>query len=1680
MIPPANIMAGLHRACESNINKLYVYYEYELANVHNRMLTPNFLHKKMAGHCYGLAKFLLGVIKHASDSLNYKLIYKLLEAEDFNLEDKDEPFSDYYRSYMDKDTYDVYINIKNETKSVGPLTKNSWGIKMEPNAVYTMLIYNPKITEIQSTLHAFIKAEQVENLPKGYPLPKGVKSFFDYGRLHNFDHYRLGKQQVKHFLMPDHSYYRENEASVTYHYTQMAYNSEIPTETRYILIVNGGEMDELHVNSKCTAAKMYVPLSATDVKAIKEEKKSSDSIIIEVEDEEQQADLDMAKLVSRTKADVTVKYADEVNKDDELLFLGEKIHFSFPKVPVIWHLFVFPQVKAEMLKRNPETPIKDVYVECFKRQATTKELVESILQSSPKTEHYKLTDYTQADYGRHLKRLTQNQITALSELSATLQEVKTHQEVADILKEAILSLTAQIQIANTLAGTTHRSLNHHLNYTLKYTDQKMKITSYNLRFSYPKEAEKTLFKLPGFKEAIQYLKDNKSENHNCRNHLSNECKCNFSKKYDHPLCRGTADYMSYNAWADAVTENDNLIDIGSKYHRLIPVMEDSGVTGKHFYLMRPNLFMYDEIYNNAHGDVFVGPPAPFETELLYTKVEKTIEEYAHTPTYTPPATRFGQPQGYAVLVEEYEPEELEDLIAPRWNPKLFNPWKINKKKVMVDVLTAHKYGALQTDKHPMADSIAKNNFYHLIRNEAGVVGPTTRFNGAILAADCYYYTGVQQFVKNNLCSQVGRKAYVSAMTAPCYPGRYYCYANEGYCDVYKVFETGTKNFYYEMKFYPHGNPQGAYQNPVLAWDVRNPRSMDEPHTYNGQDYTIHYELKAHSAIGDELVCFYYVLTASARKTTVINTFNVNDLPTGQYNEQMGAAMQHYLSTSSEKIFYENGNRQKPRHEVASQLMLMSYACANSTERAMDGREAWEAEVTSLHKLRNWKQTKSDKNAIVAENINTYQNTGLTAAQDNDGVHVRKTGLLGKFSNFVSKTKNVISHKIEQAKYALHLTNTPIKELPQQHVPINNLQQAYGYINYGGTPAGESMSEANQLTLSDKQKELLPEKHTLETAGLEKIDFYLPSRDEVTKHIDETNKAFVLKQGYSDFYVETGAEFFKRKKWSAIVPARNHDSDYEEFIKTAITNYDEARQCWSNAAKAVLEHPAEVERRERQAQAFVSAGIEYDTQLNLGPYYFSSTVENLQFAFFGRQLGHLHNPHPETLKEFTEFAAKEIDERIRNWLPDILTWDEFIQSVEPCKRQAYQRGYDEFLETGRVDPTMTFFQKSGEMHYTRDGKPRCIANPSDTSKATGAWINRCYLNKIREIFPEMMVGYNSEEMAYKFTTEVLTLKDHRLIVWDGSQHDSHQHAALIEAVDSYLFKKTLPRLLTDIGIPPTLHKTIYDSIVSTESRYKLEVRLGKFRRQIQAGRIKGTVFSGHATRTTLGNSLRVILYARFIMHKAQIPKTAYRLYVAGDDVVLALTKKYITAFKTEFEKVYINGDEKDFTTKTRKTHGLGQVSKDFKICGNLGDFLSKNYVRANDGVLFNRKITRSIQSGNFTNKISKHYSIGNHNQNITDQLSSWALEHPGMLGYIEYRYHVLTHTPISQKQLNKLNATTAMKWKEERMKLASSTNTHVLDYMEQAVIHRLLRGEVLDLIDANPGNIPMFLPLLKGI
>lgn len=66
-----------------------------------------------------------------------------------------------------------------------------------------------------------------------------------------------------------------------------------------------------------------------------------------------------------------------------------------------------------------------------------------------------------------------------------------------------------------------------------------------------------------------------------------------------------------------------------------------------------------------------------------------------------------------------------------------------------------------------------------------------------------------------------------------------------------------------------------------------------------------------------------------------------------------------------------------------------------------------------------------------------------------------------------------------------------------------------------------------------------------------------------------------------------------------------------------------------------------------------------------------------------------------------------------------------------------------------------------------------------------------------------------------------------------------------------------------------------------------------KRKMLTGTIKGTTFTGHPTRTTFGNTLRMYFYTKFIKDRHGIRN--FKHYHAGDDVLVLTDIENATKF-----------------------------------------------------------------------------------------------------------------------------------------------------------------------------------------
>ena len=85
-----------------------------------------------------------------------------------------------------------------------------------------------------------------------------------------------------------------------------------------------------------------------------------------------------------------------------------------------------------------------------------------------------------------------------------------------------------------------------------------------------------------------------------------------------------------------------------------------------------------------------------------------------------------------------------------------------------------------------------------------------------------------------------------------------------------------------------------------------------------------------------------------------------------------------------------------------------------------------------------------------------------------------------------------------------------------------------------------------------------------------------------------------------------------------------------------------------------------------------------------------------------------------------------------------------------------------------------------------------------------------------------------------------------------------------------------------------------------------------------GRIRGTTFTGHPTRTTGGNTLRGITYTLFVKSKVSVNAVQWN---SGDDQLLYMSKKDLPSLKEGLTHYY--GNELD-----NHSIGLGLVIREF--------------------------------------------------------------------------------------------------------------------------------------------------------
>jgi len=384
-----------------------------------------------------------------------------------------------------------------------------------------------------------------------------------------------------------------------------------------------------------------------------------------------------------------------------------------------------------------------------------------------------------------------------------------------------------------------------------------------------------------------------------------------------------------------------------------------------------------------------------------------------------------------------------------------------------------------------------------------------------------------------------------------------------------------------------------------------------------------------------------------------------------------------------------------------------------------------------------------------------------------------------------------------------------------------------------------------------------------------------------------------------------------------------------------------------------------------------------------------SVNNMLFAAFGRQLATKLTPDEQCVHDFANYAKPVISQLVGEldlclsspdeWLSSRVDWDQ-------PKRKLYGDNIRACLDNpSAVDWEASEYEaivKDKEVGYTTDPevdkygrwrvstRPRLIFNPLGMLKGPLAWFQSCLFKELKRVLPSFIHSYTTEEFQEHILANIHT--SWGSMDFDGSNFDGHQHHTLLRAVDGCLWTKLRSKIRSLVE-PFTSEPDILTNGLITQAtkptgkmwfKHKGE---GSTRLRLGYISIRGTTFSGHPSRTTLGNTLRQILYIKFVAASIGInldglsvnKKADGFVAVAGDDAVVWAPRGVLDRLLVAFKAFFANDT-------SERSYGLGQCIKeyhvsdwwDFSFCSRL------SYLSSNGVWVMMRNPLKTLLAGNY--------------------------------------------------------------------------------------------------------------------
>lgn len=211
-----------------------------------------------------------------------------------------------------------------------------------------------------------------------------------------------------------------------------------------------------------------------------------------------------------------------------------------------------------------------------------------------------------------------------------------------------------------------------------------------------------------------------------------------------------------------------------------------------------------------------------------------------------------------------------------------------------------------------------------------------------------------------------------------------------------------------------------------------------------------------------------------------------------------------------------------------------------------------------------------------------------------------------------------------------------------------------------------------------------------------------------------------------------------------------------------------------------------------------------------------------------------------------------------------TVDEYIDHFGGRKTEAYRAIYDRYKNEGkRIKLKLRPMLKKNEALFGPEDsvRSRVIWNPDPELKVFLGTLNYNILKLLKSTDKGYASGLTPEELESRIQEAFRTIADPYLISTDGSAHDSSQRDWWIRTVDNAIFKKLGVFLCLQAGMSAGEAEATYAAAVSTEMAFIMDY--AGTRNPMITGKVKATVYSGHPSRTTFGNSVRVMALFRAV-------------------------------------------------------------------------------------------------------------------------------------------------------------------------------------------------------------------------